>query len=1269
MAQQQTKPDRWTEEQWQAITSRGNNLLVAAAAGSGKTSVLVERIIRRITDPDEPVGVDELLVVTFTNAAAAEMRHRIGDALRKALEANPGSAHLRRQLALIQRATITTLHSFCLELLRQYYYLVDLDPAFRIADPMEAELIRQDVLEAKMEEWYERDPEFLALADVMLDGQDDAALAGLLMKIYDFSRSHPEPAAWLNGVAAAFEVEESAALDKLPWVRSIVRALQLELQAMASLLAKAAALASSPEGPNAYVPVLEQEQQMVAQAASAAGLGWEALHRAVQGIAFQKLPPAREADQACKEQVQALRERVKKRIKALAEEYFAQEPASYLRDLANMAPHMKTLVRLVDEYGRAYQAEKRARSLVDFGDLEHVALAILQERDADGSRRPSEVALGLRERFAEVLVDEYQDINLVQETILQLVSRERPANRFMVGDVKQSIYRFRLAEPKLFMQKYQAYRKIEEADDTAQGWRIDLAANFRSRREVVDAVNFLFRQIMTTGVGEIGYGPEAELIFRASYTEVEPERLQAEVHLIDRQTHEEAAQTGDEGTEQEQDGEGTEPSPAAALAEEASMAQLEARLIARRIRQWMEPGAGEKPLLVEDRKAGGLRPLAYRDIVILVRAAAGWAQVMREELRAAGIPVFAEESGGYFAAPEVDLMLSLLRVIDNPLQDIPLAAVLRSPIGHVKEEELARVRIHYPTGPFHQAVRLYIAEQPKDNALCRKLNAFFARLEAWRTQARQGSLAELITRIYRETGYLDYVAGLENGQQRKANLRMLYDRARQYEAGSYRGLFGFLRFVDRLQQAGSDLGEARTVSESEDVVRIMTIHKSKGLEFPVVFVAGLGKAFNTLDIKSPFLLHKDLGFGPQVTDPDLRLRYPSLAMLGIRQELRRELLAEEMRVLYVALTRAREKLVLVGTAKDLGKSIMAWGQQTTEGETLADEDLQQAKGYLDWIGSSLLRHPAAGPLRTYPQAQGIAAEPVPVRTVPDDSRWSFHFYPAAELAASDAEQAAAEACLEQILNREQVADRPQDEAWRAVIDRALSWNDPHQAAAQTAAKWSVSDLKQRTAAAGGMPYRLPRITQKPQFLANGQKKGFTAAEMGTIMHTVMQHLDLRSPLDAADIRRQVDGLVARQHLTVEQAEAVEARQVAAFFASELGQRLKRASRVYRELPFTLAVAAREIRPDCGAELEDEKVIVQGVIDCLFEEADGRLVLLDFKTDGIAAEPTPQAIAQLTDRYAGQLRYYAKAVEEIWRRPVAECYLYLFAGGFAITITR
>lgn len=1267
------KPDKWTQEQWQAIIQTGNNLLVAAAAGSGKTSVLVERIIRKMTDLPEPVGVDQLLVMTFTNAAAAEMRHRIGDALRTALIAHPHSSFLRRQLAYLQRASITTIHKFCLGLLRQHYYAVDLDPDFRIGDEMETQLLRQDVLEAKLEEWYEQDEAFCRLADTVVDGQDDERLISLIFGLYNFSQSHPRPQQWLDEAASMFQRAGTETIDELPWTRSIVQEIVSELEALAETAGQAILLASSPEGPNAYTGLLEQEKEALQHAAKAGKEGWERLEQMVRAISFQKLPTVKDADPELKKQVQKLRGKVKDGVKDILDEHFGAQPHELLEDLLQTAPHMETLARIVGEFAGAYQAAKRMRTIVDFNDLEHMALAVLSETDEAGQIVPSAVAKGLREQFAEVLVDEYQDINLVQETILRLVSREAAvdgvSNRFMVGDVKQSIYRFRLAEPGLFMQKYMTYPHPDLATDTSDGVRIDLAANFRSRKEVVDAVNYLFRQIMSPGVGELDYDRSAELIFQASYPEIEPERLTVEMHLIDRtvpeaeEIAEEAgavvATSGAELDESGTAGESAEENPT----EEANVAELEARLIAKRIRQWMEPGEGEKPLLVYDRKENGMRPLAYRDIVILLRATSSWAQPMTEELRAAGIPVYVEQSDGYFEATEVELMISLLKLVDNPLQDIPLAAVLRSALVGCSEEELADIRIQESAGTFYLAVQAFV-ESDGQTELHRRVRSFFRQLAAWRTVARQGSLTGLLSLIYRETGYLEYLATLENGEQRQANLRLLYDRARQYEATSYRGLFRFLRFVERLREAGSDLGEARTISEAEDVVRIMTIHKSKGLEFPVVFVAGMGKQFNQMDMVKPFLLHKELGFGPQVVDLQLRLRYPSLAQKGIKHRLKREMLAEEMRVLYVALTRAREKLVLVGSSKKLADRIGGWCDAAGHEERLGDGALLKAKGYLDWVGSALVRHPHAQPLRNYLPEGSFAAAPGIIR---DQSRWTFHFHQVNELVRKVEEDEKLALLWERLVSREPIADLAEgrDPQWRERIDAELSWRDPHAEASTTKVNWSVSELK-KAAQTENQPFAMPKITRKPRFLSQEKSHRFTGAEQGTILHTVLQQVDMAKALDREELARQIQEMVSKQFLTVEEARQVDVERILTFFHTPIGMRMKKAKAIHRELPFTMTLQASEVSPDFVADANNQ-VLVHGIIDCLFEEEDGTLVLLDFKSDAFRGDSPEQASAQIVNRYREQIRRYEQAVAQIWKRPVDESWLYLFSGGIGVRI--
>lgn len=1383
------KPSHWTDEQWRAIIEKGDNLLVAAAAGSGKTSVLVERIIRRISDVNNAVGVDQLLVVTFTNAAAAEMRHRIGDALRQALDSDPTSAHLRKQLVLLQRATITTLHSFCLGLLRQYYFMVELDPGFRIADQMEAELLRQDVLEEKFEQWYESDESFAALADVMVESQDDEALMGLFMRLFDFSQSHPHPERWLKDAADMFANTQVEELHESPWVVTLSGAISLELSALESQVKKAIALAEEPDGPGAYVPLLQQELSLINQAKCATEQGWNQLDDSMRSITFGRLPAVKDADPLIKEQIQKLRNGAKDKIKKLLEEYFTMTPEQYTADLQRMAPYMQTLARLVSEFKQAFRQAKQERALVDFSDLEHLALRILQQEQEDGSFVPSAIAMQLQEQFAEVLVDEYQDINLVQETILQLVSRketaEVAANRFMVGDVKQSIYRFRLAEPNLFMQKYDSYETNQEKDPFApkeqdaplelKGKRIDLAANFRSRKEVVDAVNYIFRLVMTPRVGEITYDQAAELIGRASYPEIEPEQLAVEVHLIDRTGFESEESNSGQVSERTStnsigsiDSYDTEVEALPTLEEEASVAQLEARLIAKRIKEWLEPGVGGQPLLVFDKKTQGMRPLEYRDIVILLRATAGWGQAIADECKQAGIPIYVEQNQGYFSANEVDIIMSLLRVIDNPKQDIPLTAVLRSPLIGLSEEDLALIRVLTPTGPFYQAVEQYVMaeEEQLNRVVMAKLRRFYRMVQGWRTRGRRSSVAELLSDIYTETGYVDYVASLENGSQRQANLRALYDRAKQYEATSYRGLFRFLRFIDRMQEQENDLGEARTITESENVVRLMTIHKSKGLEFPVVFVAGMGKQFNQSDMKGRFLLHKDLGFGPQVADAVLRLRYPSLAFLGIRQRLKLEMLAEEMRVLYVALTRAREKLILVGSAKDLSKSAIAWCSQSTDKETLSDEDLVQAKGYLDWIGRALVRHKNGEPLRLLcPDTQDNSSIPL----VRDLSVWQFQFYQPSDLIAITEQSEHDEEVFSLLQKRKPVPDHPHSEEWRDKIRSVLEWQYAPQVVSQVPAKWSVSQLKSQAvnltegvgkdgvkidwendrlethsqsvsglesqtdmqsptrSVAEGYSHLNPnlekiaespnshrsRLTKKPRFLADmdknreeinseiddikimtssdpatskvekrrklenktrDEKPIFTKAEVGTFTHLIMQNVELNRALDQANVTDQIEQMIARQMLTREQASVVDIASIARFFASDLGQRMQKATKVYRELPFTLAVPLRDIRSRLLADQTellltdsgDERVLVQGVIDCVIREENGGLTLIDYKTDRLP--PNENEAAQLLrTRYNEQISLYTRALEESWKEPVTKRYLVAMAMGLAVPL--
>ena len=1261
--------NQWTKEQLEAIESRGRNLLVAAAAGAGKTSVLVERIVRMITDSVHPVDVDRLLVVTFTNAAAAEMRERIGRSLGDALARHPDDKHLHRQLALLGRAGISTLHAFCLDLLRQHYYRVDLDPSFRVADETETVMLQAEALEELFERRYagEKNALFTALVDSYGGQRDDAVLQELVLELYLFSRSTPRPEEWLKRLPGGFDLSEGVSLDQLAWSGALKKSLEIELGAALSALEQALGQARSPGGPGIYLANLEAEREMVQGLfqACAAGAPWDSLYLAFNEVAFGRLKACKRgnggAEQA--EQVRKIRDGVKKRIAALQVNYFGRPPEELCKDLRAVAPLVQELSGLVLDFGETYRRVKLARGVLDFNDLEHYCLQILEERNSDvrvslparpgqdsqqepgqaraqelqgkpesqespperatafsgeswgtgrqdgdpaspaSSRKgfPSPVALELQDRFEEVLVDEYQDINAVQEAILQLVSRqgEKGSNLFLVGDVKQSIYRFRLADPGLFLQKYMEY---PTRGDFGQSRRIDLAKNFRSRRGIIEAVNFLFRQLMTPGVGEMEYGPGEELVYAAGYPEnpeagAGPEES-VEIHLIERENPVggpagslEAAGSPESdvipgaagnpataGSRESSDRPGAAAQEDGEGEEDLDAVQKEARLVAGRIKELVEGAPGVPPFAVYNRGQKACRPVTYRDVVVLLRAVTGYANIFMEEFRQAGVPAYAELATGYFEATEVETVLSLLKIIDNPRQDLPLAGVLRSPIVGLNAGEMAKVRLCARRGDYLDAV--VAASLSDKGVLAERLTDFLGKLENWRTAARQGNLADLIWTLYRETGYYDFVGGLPGGGQRQANLRALLHRAEQYEATTFRGLFLFLRFIERIREGGRDLGAARFLSENENVVRLMSIHKSKGLEFPVVIVAGLGKRFNFKDLAKNVLFHKDLGLGPQLADPETRVTYPTVAKLAIRQKLKMEALSEEMRILYVALTRAREKLILVGSARNLENCARRWcGPVAAESWALPEGELGGAMSYLDWLMPAAARHRDGAGLRQF----GHCGDLPPEFVVSNSSRWQVI------LDAAASRDKAGEKITPDIFERIRRMEPPGPAGPRAEIVRSrLEWTYPAAHAPGRAAKISVTELKRRFDPLMGekepslADFRLP-IGGRPLFLQ--EKRGLSAAEAGTALHLALQNLDLTGDTGAVSIAEQVDRMVERELLTREQAGSLPVERIAAFFTGELGKRVLSGHRVLRELPFTLVLPAALIYAEPGGHSE------------------------------------------------------------------------------------
>lgn len=1220
----------FTDEQWKAIYASGRDILVSAAAGSGKTKVLITRLIEKVLDDKNPINVDELLVVTFTNAAAAEMRHRMGAALEEAIALHPDSPHLRKQLSLLNKAQISSMHSFCLNVVRQYAYLLDIDPGFRIADPTEAALLRDDTIAEVLEDAYSADdPEAVyRLADSFTSDRNDQSLELLIDRLYDYSRVHPDPESWLLQIPQQYEIGDEITIDDLEFIAPLKSAIQQKLEEAAALATDMQRIAELPDGPSPLVKTAEADLIWITEAIRTLSSGtWEQTHAFFQQLVWVKAGAVKKdsCDEELAKRAKALRDSVKKLITGIKDAYFVRTPARLLTEIRLMAPMMHTLIDLVIEFGHRYRAVKVEKGIVDFSDLEHFALDILTDRKGE-TRVPSDIAMDYQSRFKEVLVDEYQDTNLLQEAIVQFVKSgtESDGNLFMVGDVKQSIYRFRLAEPGLFLGKYGRFTE----DTIGEGLKIDLNANFRSRKEVLDATNFIFSQIMGKRVGEIEYDEAAALKYGARY----PERETA-AHLTVLYSEEEEFE--DETAED---------------LENLKSSQAEARYMVKKISQWKAEGHE-----VCDAFSGEKRPIRYSDIVVLMRSMT-WSAEIAEEFKRAEIPVYVELSRGYFDALEVTIMLNTLRVIDNPYQDIPLASVLRAPFVGMTENELAQVRLAAKNAPYYEALKMFIATKGSGMApeTQQKLQRFMLLFEEWRNLARRGSLSELIWHVYTDTNYYEMAGSMSNGKQRQANLRALHDRAIEYEKTSFRGLFRFLRFVDRMQRRGDDLGAARYLSEKEDVVRIMTIHSSKGLEFPNVFVAGMGRQFNKMDFNEPYLFDQHFGLAVKAIDPDKRIMYTSLPFLAMKEQKELEMRSEEMRILYVAMTRAKEQLELVATVKDIEKSMTKWqdAQLVDPGDRLPDYMRSRANGYLDWIGPAVARHMD---FMKFGTTQGAMVKDHP-------SKWNISALPVSYFSESLAEPE----FIEGLSEAEDMPIPGVDASLLAEVTGRFDYEYPYLDSVKKRSKVSVTELKRVAQleaesalndpfASGIGEVSSAYLHARPAFL---QQRSISAAEVGTAMHTVMQHIDLAHATDRNHVEVLLQDLLLRQLLTEEEVKALDRDAIVQFTASPVAERMQKATRVLKELPFTYAYD--------GADGDSQ--ILQGIADCLFEEPDG-WVLLDYKTDRLKGRfASEEAIDQeMRSRYSMQLSLYKTAIEAITHVTIKEMLLYLFDEGRALTV--
>lgn len=1199
----------WTNEQQAAIDSRGQTLLLSAAAGSGKTAVLVERIIRRLLDKEYPIDITELLVVTFTKAAAAEMRDRIGTALMKALSETKDS-RVERQLALLPSAQISTLHAFCQHVIRKYFYTIDLDPAFSIAGEEELNLLRRQVLEDVFLSYYEDDEKasiLYPLADMFGSDRGDDILMDTVSRMYTYARSLAWPEHWLKEAARAYDVAPDAVIDDMVWAGPIKDAVRRILEEDARLYDGVLYHLRQRE---AFAPACDTfvaEQAALRQAVQARS--WNDLSRFVRAIDFPRLKSLRKLsddDKAVWERCKKVRDDVKKDvIKTLQAVYFSATPEEWLDGMRAMKPIMDGLVTLTLDFAKAYGAAKKEKGWIDFSDLEHFCLQILLAPDASPEHPvPSAAAEELRSQYEEVFIDEYQDTNGVQELITRLVSGED--NRFMVGDIKQSIYRFRLADPTLFLEKYQSFSRDEKSVQRC----IDLGRNFRSVPVVLDAVNAVFSRAMTAEAAGMDYGEREKLY--AGRQAPDDERWiggPVEVDIV--------------------------PTPSDEEDDDGSTAfEKECRFIAGRIGELLASGR------MAARKDGTLEPLSYRHIVVLLRSMAGKADVLIQALQEGGIPSYAEQSGGYFAAVEVQVMLALLRCIDNPEQDLAMAAVLRSPLVGLDETALVGVRLA-GDGTLWQNLPAFVASLPDGVDEKEDLQQFMAAFDSWRTYSRRHGVAELLQRLYDDTAYVDFVGAMPGGDVRQANLKALYDRARQYEEAGFRGLFRYLQLMDKMKEDGLDLAPAKVVSEKEDVVRIMSIHKSKGLEFPVVFVADMGKAFDRRDTQDQILFHNRLGIGLKQYDPEWRMSYPTLIWSGIAAQLRWEGTAEEERILYVAMTRARDQLILTGHSSHIDRDWQRWTSRLNPA---------QAKSYFDWVMPAALAPFGAKADADYARP-GAAWQ---------DAVWQVRI--ARAVPAGTVEEGAydGEPRLE-ALRRGDLTGTPVP-SW---LDEQLSWQYAYPQAVRTAAKFSVSEVKRRyqelhsdelqdeadlsvpaAAVIPTAPGEDDAFAALPPWLA-GEEAAVSGAQRGTALHKALQYITPAADQTTATLRREIDAFVRQGLLSREEAKLVYVPVLAAFCQSDIGRRMAESPELHREYPFTVLLAGGDPLPETET---GEQILIQGVIDCLFREDDA-WILVDYKSDRL------ETADAFRSRYAVQLALYKRAVEQITHRPVEETYIY------------
>lgn len=1262
---------KWTPEQESAIMSPKDSnlgaqtLLVAAAAGSGKTAVLVERIITRLKDMENPLSVQELMVVTFTKAAAAEMSARIGVALAKAMESTDDKAlqaRLERQLNLLPSAHISTLHSFCQWVIRSYFYKLDIPPTARIGNEAEMALLKQEVLENLLKEAYEHNTYgIFDLSDFFSDDKSDAGLQDKVLSLYEFAMSQSNPDGWMRHAVEPYKAAQEQDLRDTLWGRAMWDDQQTEIDRIADRIEQMEPLLESPVGPKKWDKVYQEQLAALAQLKGAQT--WSDMVDVCRNLdtftkaSFTSLGKALEkgeVDGALADEFKSLGSQNKDSLKGMKNGLFHIDESVLQQQFKDQYPLIHNLVELTIAFHKAYDEAKKEQGIMDFSDLEHLCLALLVEPGTEDDPQPSEVALELQDTFKEIMVDEYQDTNGVQETIINLISCVD--NRFYVGDVKQAIYSFRMADSSLFMNKYNTYGLMNDAVER----RIDLAKNFRSHENILTTTNFIFYQIMTQEAAELDYGEKESLIPGRIVEEAPSDWVggAVELHLLD---------TSDTNRSDETDGDSE------TAGDEPENNERELDFIIQKIK---ELHASKKQVQNAD---GSFRQIQWRDFAVLRRSLAGWGTRAVAAMRQAGIPAVVNERDGYFEAQEIQLLLSLLQIIDNPEQDLPMAAVLHSGLVGLDANELGALRLT-GDGSLWSVMPLY-AEQAQDERLLQ----FIAHIERWRTLSRRHGVADLLWDIYETLDYVNYVGAMPNGLVRRANVMALYERAKGFESFGFRGLFRFLRFVESLRDSNQDMAVANVVTEADDVVRLMTIHKSKGLEFPVVFLSGVQKKFNTMDFNSPLLVDKNGGIGLKGYYPDIRVSYPSMPWLYCKSIKSDAMKAEEQRILYVALTRARDKLFLTGyinkeIKKEKGVGAHIKHAALTQTQALGADLIKAGNSYLHWLLIAFARHLDGGaPLRNIIELEGetnfdLLDRQCQVKVeIHDGSLYGDLDYKA------DVD--------ETTINTVRVLGKVNDVALPEEIVQRFAFTYPNLVAAKTTAKISVSELKRRFAERDAeavsatdvsmqqkpviscditedttgenaiLDTSIPTISgteladsvfgRKPLAIAVADEV-VTGAQWGTLMHEAMQWLPVKKYTQTS-MTDMLDSLQAEGKFSDEERSLLSDRSLYGFFNSDLGQRLIASKRVERELPFSMLFDGNRVYPDVE---NGERLFLQGIIDTVFVE-DDQWVLVDYKTDRVKSGD------ELIRRYKIQMDLYKEALERLTNMPVKASYIYSF----------